>query len=65
MSPDDQADRELTELEERSERVGAEISEARSELIDDHKPEGSLEGAIGDHPEDAGPEPEADYPAKD
>jgi predicted nucleic acid-binding Zn-ribbon protein len=56
------AERELADLEQRTEKLGEEIAEAREELIDaeSDKPD-AIEGAVGDHPERTD-EPEADAP---
>jgi hypothetical protein len=55
------AERDLADLEQRTEELGAEIDQARSDLVDtDDTPVTPIEGAVGDSPEDAGPEPETE-----
>jgi hypothetical protein len=57
------ADRDLEDLEERTEKLGSEISQAKADLVDpggDSKLDNEVEGAVGDHPERSDDEPEAE-----
>jgi hypothetical protein len=60
----EQPEREVEEMEERSERLEDEISHARQDW-DRKKSDSAVPGAAGD-PEsaDAGPQPESNYPSK-
>jgi hypothetical protein len=65
MTDDDpqaaRAERDLADLERRTEELSDEIDQAKSELVDtDDAPDTAVEGAIGDSPEDAGSEPETE-----
>jgi len=61
----DAAERELADMEERSERVGEHIEEARGDW-EAKKADSSVPGAAGDpdRAEEGGSHPETAYPAK-
>jgi len=61
----DAAERELADMEERSERVGEHIEEARDDW-EAKKADSSVPGAAGDpdRAEEGGSHPETAYPAK-
>ena len=61
--PADAADREFEDLEERTEQLSDEIAQAKADLVDpgnDSKLDQEVEGAVGDRPEESGPEPESE-----
>lgn len=65
MTHDEQQrpERELEDLEKRTEELGDEISDARSKLVDpdgDSELSQHVEGAVGDHPERSDDEPESE-----
>ena len=56
-------ERDLEELEERTERLTADIAQAKEDLVDpgdDSRLDQNVEGAVGDRPQSADDEPEAE-----